>query len=174
MSTNLKMTIVDDNAAKDPFYPALIERIRQELPYEPIASLVDAELLLPLGFFDPKRAIDELRRTAPDLIVMDLVLHESNGRHDLTLADWLTTAIRRDPMLQAVLLVYISNFFGDHYPVPRQWLRWCFGKQALLTDEETWALFHLALANPAEIVAQQVRIRSLPKTLLREQRRQLS
>lgn len=173
MDRSLKITIVDDNATKDPFYPELFERLRHDLSREPTVSSLDSELLLPLGFFDPKRALDEIRRTEPDLILMDLVLHESSGHPDLTLSDWLSTAIRRDASLGAVLVVYVSNYFGDHYPIPREWRSWSFGKQALLTDVEAWTLFITALEGPAAMTARQKGLLSLPKTLLHAQRREL-
>ncbi|MEK6376016.1 MAG: hypothetical protein AABO58_25350 [Acidobacteriota bacterium] len=161
----MKITIVDDHANDDPFYPELTARLRQDLLPEPAISWVNATQLMPSGKFDPKRILAELRKTAPDLILMDLVLYESNKRPDLILSDWLTNEIKRESSLRTVPLIYVSNFFVDHYSIPGPWRHWCFAKQALVSDEEAWNLFRQTLENPTAAAALQVKLRSLPKTI---------
>jgi CheY-like chemotaxis protein len=170
MDRSLRITIVDDQALTDPFYSELLARFRQDLPLQPTISWIDAEKLLPAGKFDPKQMLADLRKTGPDLILLDLVLHQAQNRHDLILSGWLTKEIRRDPALKTAAIVYLSKFFHDHYPIPEEWRPWCFAKQDLLSDEVAWSVFKLTLEDPLASRGQQRNLRSLTTTLLRDQR----
>jgi hypothetical protein len=164
MDKHYRITVVDDNARSDPFYPALVTRLRTDLLQEPEIIWLDADSLHP----DPKLTVGEIRQARPDLILLDVILHEGGGRPDLVLCDWLTKEIQADPALQAVPLIYVSRFFGDHYAVPAPWRRWCFAKQTLISDEEAWSLFKESLRDLPGAARQQSTLNSLPRMLMSE------
>jgi len=167
MTKAYRITVVDDNAKSDLFYPALVTRLRSDFLPEPEIIWLDAESLLASGYHDPKRTVAEIRQARPDLILLDVVLYEGDGgRPDLLICDWLVKEIKTDSRLRTVPLIYVSRYFGDHYMVPAPWRRWCFAKQTLISDEESWSLFRESLLDLPGLARQQSGVSNLPQMLL--------
>ena len=167
MNKAYRITVVDDNAKSDLFYPALLARLCSDFLPEPEIIWLDGESLLASGYPDPKRTVAEIRQSRPDLILLDVVLYESGGgRPDLVICDWLVKEIKADSELRAIPLIYVSHYFGDHYMAPVPWRRWCFAKQTLISDEESWSLFKESLRDLPGLARQQSGLSSLPQMLL--------
>lgn len=152
----VRVVVVDDHGQVERFYRYLFGRMEQEWNVSLEVIWLDGEILFSQDLFTPERVMAELRKTAPEVILLDAVLHQTPGHHDYLVCNMLLRELRDDEHLRKLPLLLLSQFFESHCMVkPDCWQRWCFSKGEIQNDAGLLAQFAELVSHPDRLAVEQ-------------------
>jgi hypothetical protein len=170
MATNsLRVAIVDDQGELDASCHEIRTRLEENEDMPVTIFWFDSEKLYVQNddtqesVFDPGHVIDEIAEAKPDVILLDIVLREREGHHDLDMSDWLLHELCKDDRLDGAVILIISQYFDTHCVVSSSWLPWTFSKLRLREDVSVWRQFVGLMANLERVAILQAGVKRMAK-----------